>query len=219
MQFNRDLSGHMAPLPKPSVDTGSGLERVSAVLQGVYSNYGTDCFEPLIQAISRGIQLPYGEEPARDVSFHVLADHLRAATFLIADGVIPSNEGRGYVLRRILRRAIRHGKKLNQEQPFLFNYIGELTRQMGGTYPEIKQNQKLIETLIKEEESKFHETLHRGLGLHEGTIRRLRRRDSRYCRETSRLSYMTRLDSPSIWSTLSAPNKTLKSITPNLNRR
>jgi len=170
MQFNRDVSGKLTPLPKPSVDTGAGLERLAAVMQGAYSNYQTDLFQPLIQKISERVQIKYGSNPETDVAMRVIADHLRSSTFLIADGVIPSNEGRGYVLRRILRRAIRYGKKLGQEKPFIFNCVESVISSLGAFYPEIKNSQKLIETLIREEEVKFHETLHRGLRILEEAI-------------------------------------------------
>ena len=172
MQFNRDASGKMTPLPKPSVDTGSGLERVSSVLQGKFSNYDCDLFSPILQTISKKVALPYVEDisDSTSASMRVVADHVRAATFLIADGVHPSNEGRGYVLRRILRRAIRHGKKLGQEKPFLYQLVSSVTESLGKVYPEIVQGKSGIETFVREEEEKFHETLHRGLGVLESAI-------------------------------------------------
>ncbi len=173
MQFNRDPSGTLAPLPKPSVDTGAGLERLSAVLQGVYSNYDTDLFQPLIQAISKKVGVRYDPKESTAVSMRVIADHLRAGTFLIADGVGPSNEGRGYVLRRILRRAIRHGKKLNQDAPFLYQLVSDVVSQLEQTYPEISERKNSIETLLQEEEARFHQTLHRGVGLLDESLAKL----------------------------------------------
>lgn len=170
MQYNRDASGKLTPLPKPSVDTGAGLERLSCVLQGVYSNYETDLFIPIIQAISHRVNIPIGKNKNLDISMRVVADHLRSSTFLIADGVTPSNEGRGYVLRRILRRAIRHGKKLGMEQPFIFELVDSVVATLGQVYPEIVKNNKLIETMINEEEEKFHETIHRGMRVIEEAI-------------------------------------------------
>ncbi len=172
MQFNRDSSGKMTRLPKPSVDTGSGLERVTSVLQGKFSNYDCDLFAPLLDRISKKVGQAYREEisDSASSSIRVVADHLRAGTFLLADGVLPSNEGRGYVLRRILRRAIRHGKKLGQEQPFLFGLVQGVTDSLGKVYPEILEQKKQIETTFREEEEKFHETLHRGLGVLENAI-------------------------------------------------
>jgi len=170
MQFNRDASGKLTPLPKPSVDTGAGLERLSCVLQGVYSNYETDLFTPIIQAISKRVNIPVGKDKNLDISMRVIADHLRSSTFLMADGVTPSNEGRGYVLRRILRRAIRHGKKLGMEQPFICDLVGSVTDTLGTVYPEIVKNRRLIETMLREEEAKFHETIHRGMGVIEDAI-------------------------------------------------
>ncbi len=170
MQYNRDASGKLTPLPKPSVDTGAGLERLSCVLQGVYSNYQTDLFIPIINAISKRVNIPVGKDKNSDISMRVIADHLRSSTFLLADGVTPSNEGRGYVLRRILRRAIRHGKKLGMEQPFIFELVGSVIESLGNIYPEIVKNRKLIETMLQEEEAKFHETIHRGMGIIEEAI-------------------------------------------------
>lgn len=171
MQFNRDSSGKLEPLPKPSVDTGAGLERLSAVMQGAYSNYDTDLFQPIIQKIGARVGIKYGSNPEADVAMRVIADHLRSSVFLIGDGVIPSNEGRGYVLRRILRRAIRYGKKIGQERPFIFSCVSSVTDLLGTFYPEIEQNRKLIETVVREEEERFHETLHRGLGILEEALK------------------------------------------------
>lgn len=179
MQYNRDSSGKMTPLPKPSVDTGAGLERVCAVLNGVFSNYDTDLFLPLIHAIAKKAGKTYGADKDEDVSMRVIADHLRSGTFLISDGVIPSNEGRGYVLRRILRRAIRHGKKLGQEAPFIYTLVGNVGEVLGSVYPEIVQNKKMIEVLLKEEEEKFHETIHRGMGLLEDSIAKSKAKNSK----------------------------------------
>jgi alanyl-tRNA synthetase len=178
MQYNRDSSGKLTPLPKPSVDTGSGLERVASVLQGVSSNYDTDLFQPIIQSIAKNVQISYGADPNTDVSMRVIADHLRSSTFLMADGVVASNEGRGYVLRRILRRAIRHGKKLGQDTPFLHKLVGSVADSLSGFYPELTSQRKLVETLMKEEEERFHETLHRGMGLLEENIAKLRKQKS-----------------------------------------
>ncbi len=173
MQYNRDASGRLIALPKPSVDTGAGLERLACILQGVYNNYETDLFTPIIQAISNRVKIGSGENKAADISMRVIADHLRSSTFLLADGVNPSNEGRGYVLRRILRRAIRHGKKIGMEKPFLFELVGSVVDTLGSVYPEIVKNKTLIEIIIQEEEAKFHETIHRGIGLLEDTLTKL----------------------------------------------
>jgi len=178
MQFNRDASGTLTPLPKPSVDTGAGLERLSAVMQGVYSNYDTDLFLPIIHQISEKAGVQYGKSKDTDIALRVMADHLRSTTFLIADGVIPSNEGRGYVLRRILRRAVRYGKKVGKEDPFLYQCVGSVSELLGSVYPELNENKDLITTLIREEESRFHETLHRGLGVLEDAIKKLKEKKS-----------------------------------------
>jgi len=170
MQYNRDSDGKMVPLPKPSVDTGGGLERWAAVLQGKFSNYDTDLFAGIFSAIGQRVKREYGAKESDDTSMRVIADHLRSGTFLMADGVHPSNEGRGYVLRRILRRAIRHGKKLGQDGPFMHDLVKSVVKSLGQVYPELVTQEKLVTTLMREEEERFHETLHRGIGLLEETI-------------------------------------------------
>lgn len=165
MQFNRDEKGKMTPLPKPSIDTGMGLERLAAVLQGKKSNYDTDLFQPLIHAVSTITKKSIGTDSQTDVSLRVLADHIRATAFLISDGVLPSNEGRGYVLRRIMRRAIRHGKMLGMTKPFFYQIANTLTDEMGEAYPELKKNHDFIARVIKTEEERFLETLENGLQL------------------------------------------------------
>ena len=159
MQYNRDASGKLTPLPKPSVDTGMGLERIAAVLQGVHSNYDIDLFRALIAAAADII----GTRARKGPSLNVIADHIRAAAFLIADGVFPSNEGRGYVLRRIVRRAIRHGHKLGAKEPFFYRLVPALVAEMGEAYPELGAAQETIERALKLEEERFSETLERGL--------------------------------------------------------
>ena len=166
MQFNRDEAGTLHPLPKPSVDTGMGLERISAVLQHVHSNYEIDLFQALIKAAAR-------ETNTKDLSnnsLKVIADHIRAVSFLIVDGVIPSNEGRGYVLRRIARRAMRHGYKLEQKDLFFFKLVGALAEAMGDAYPELRSNQARIEQIIKAEEERFAETLEHGMKILESKL-------------------------------------------------
>ena len=159
MQFNRDAHGALTPLPKPCVDTGMGLERLAAVLQHVHSNYDIDLFQALISAAA-------GVTGARDLaspSLRVIADHIRACAFLIVDGVIPSNEGRGYVLRRIIRRAIRHGYQLGQKAPFFHLLVPELSRQMGDAYPELPLKQDYVIRVLRTEEERFAETLEKGM--------------------------------------------------------
>ena len=163
MQYNRDEKGNMEPLPAPCVDTGMGLERLAAVIQGKFSNYDTDLIQPLIEAAAGLSGKTYGEDEATDVSLRVIADHARAGTFLVADGVIPSNEGRGYVLRKILRRALRHGKKLGLEKPFLKELVGVVCAEMGQAFPEIVENRKTIETVLLMEEESFASTISVGL--------------------------------------------------------
>jgi alanyl-tRNA synthetase len=159
MQYDRDGSGKMNPLPNPSIDTGAGLERVAAVLQGVDSNYDTDLFRPILEATAELAGIEYGRSPDSDVDFRVIADHLRAVAFLLADGVIPGNEGRGYVLRRILRRALRHGSKLGFEDPFLHRLLPVVTEVMGRQYAELAGAQKASEKTVLAEEEKFLSTV------------------------------------------------------------
>ncbi len=166
MQFNRDEAGTMHPLPKPSVDTGLGLERLTAVLQGVHSNYEIDLFQSLIQAAARETHTQDLESP----SLRVIADHIRACAFLVCDGVIPSNEGRGYVLRRIARRAMRHGYKLGQKKPFFYKLVPDLAREMGDAYPELKREEQRVTATLKQEEERFAETLETGMSILETAL-------------------------------------------------
>ena len=163
MQYNRDTSGALHPLPKPSIDTGMGLERLAAVAQGVHSNYDSDLFTPLLAAIAERAGMEYGKKDLSDRSMRVIADHLRAVTFLMTDGVLPSNEGRGYVLRRILRRAARHGRLLGIVEPFLHELTASVVRQMGGAYTEITRAANTITEATRGEEERFIATLDQGL--------------------------------------------------------
>ncbi|WP_300443598.1 alanine--tRNA ligase [Zoogloea sp.] len=166
MQFNRDEAGVMHPLPKPSVDTGMGLERISAVLQHVHANYEIDLFQALIAAAARETSNADMDSP----SLKVLADHIRACSFLIADGVIPGNEGRGYVLRRIIRRAIRHGYKLGARAAFFHKMVPDLVAEMGEAYPELKTGQQRITDILKQEEDRFFATIENGMAILEGEL-------------------------------------------------
>jgi alanyl-tRNA synthetase len=166
MQFNRDEAGVMHPLPKPSVDTGMGLERIAAVLQHVHSNYEIDLFQDLIKAAARETK----QKALKNPSLNVIADHIRACAFLIVDGVIPGNEGRGYVLRRIVRRAIRHGYKLGQKAPFFHRIVDDLDRCMGQAFPELSREKTKVIQVLKQEEERFAETLEHGMGLLEGAL-------------------------------------------------
>ncbi len=159
MQFDRDSAGTLHPLPKPSIDTGMGLERLAAVTQGVSSNYDSDVFRPLLESIAKGTGHEYGKTAESDRSMRVIADHIRAMTFLIADGVLPSNEGRGYVLRRIMRRAARHGRLLGMEREFLFELVPTVVTQMGMTYPELRQMADTVAEVVQGEEGRFIGTL------------------------------------------------------------
>ncbi len=169
MEFERRADGTLTPLPDPSIDTGMGLERIVAVLQGRLSNYDTDLFTPLLTAIGERAGTTYGplagqpDDDARDVSLRVIADHLRAVTFLIADGVVPSNEWRGYVLRKIMRRAMRHGKKLGLTEPFLHDLTGVVTAEMASAYPELETNRDVVAAVVRREEEQFERVLRDGL--------------------------------------------------------
>src|SRR5438128_2599421 len=159
MEFERSADGTLAPLPAPSIDTGMGLERVTAVLQSKPSDYDTDVFQPLLHRIGELAGVTYGRAERSDVSMRVVADHIRATTFLIADGVIPSNEWRGYVLRKIMRRAMRHGKHLGFTDPFMHDLVRVLDRQMGDAYPEVRANREMVEKTILAEENRFEAVL------------------------------------------------------------
>ena len=161
MQFERDESGTLTPLPKPCVDTGMGLERIAAVLQHVHSNYEIDLFQNLIKGVARET----GCKELTNPSLRVIADHIRACSFLVVDGVIPGNEGRGYVLRRIVRRALRHGNKLGQTQPFFYKCVADLVKQMGEAYPELVRESARVAAALKQEEERFGETLEKGMGI------------------------------------------------------
>ncbi|MGA1228733.1 MAG: alanine--tRNA ligase, partial [Burkholderiaceae bacterium] len=161
MQYDRNEAGVLNPLPRPCVDTGMGLERIAAVLQGVHSNYEIDLFQGLIRAAARETGCTDIENP----SLRVIADHIRACSFLIVDGVIPGNEGRGYVLRRIVRRALRHGHKLGQTKPFFYKLVPDLVAQMGEAYPELAQAQQRVADTLQQEEERFGETLEKGMAI------------------------------------------------------
>ncbi|MGB8930539.1 MAG: alanine--tRNA ligase [Anaeromyxobacteraceae bacterium] len=165
MQFERSADGKLAPLPKPSIDTGAGLERVAAVAQGKRTNYDTDLFQNIIRSIAKIAGKVYGKDADDDVSMRVIADHARATTFLVGDGVLPSNEGRGYVLRRIMRRGIRHGKRLGIERPFLHEVCGTVMEEMGAAYPDTRNNRPFIEKVTQQEEESFRRTLDKGLAI------------------------------------------------------
>ncbi|WP_274571616.1 alanine--tRNA ligase [Neisseria leonii] len=167
MQYNRDEAGNMNPLPKPSVDTGMGLERMAAVMQHVNSNYEIDLFDNLLKAAARETGVPFSMDVP---SLKVIADHIRACSFLIADGVLPSNEGRGYVLRRIIRRAVRHGYKLGCKEAFFYKLVPDLVREMGSAYPELAEKQAQIADALKNEETRFAQTLETGMALLENAL-------------------------------------------------
>ncbi len=169
MQFNRKSDGTFEKLPRPSVDTGMGLERIAAVMQGVHSNYEIDLFQDLIKAVADLLHVT----DLTNKSLRVIADHIRSCSFLVSDGVLPSNEGRGYVLRRIIRRAVRHGRLLGAKDVFFYKLVAELVKLMGDAYPELKTNQSNIEKALKKEEEQFIRTLDRGLSLLEDELQKL----------------------------------------------
>src|SRR5690606_12071908 len=161
MQYDRAPDGTLSPLPKPCVDTGMGLERLCAVVQGVHNNFETDLFMPLIKAAAGLARI--GD--FANSSLRVIADHIRACAFLITDGVLPSNEGRGYVLRRIIRRAVRHGYKLGIGEPFFYKLTPVLVDVMGEAYPELAKAEEQVERVLRQEEERFRETLEQGIKL------------------------------------------------------
>ncbi len=173
MQFNRSEDGTMTPLPKPSIDTGMGLERVAAVLQGKYSNYDSDLFLPVINALEKLAAKTYKDNEADDTAMRVIADHSRATAFLVADGVLPSNEGRGYVLRRIMRRAIRYGKKLGLDKPFMDTVTAVVVEEMGHAYKQLTDARELLVKVVTNEEERFRETLEHGLTMLDTEIDRI----------------------------------------------
>jgi alanyl-tRNA synthetase len=178
MQYNRDGEGKLTPLPKPSIDTGMGLERIAAVTQGVKSNFETDLFRPLFEALAR-ISDREAETLMNEKAGRVITDHLRAITFLISDGVLPSNEGRGYVLRRVIRRAARHGREIGLSEPFLYRLTGEVVDRMKGSYPELVKTRTLVAQVTQGEEEQFIETLNRALGPWEELIKQEQKQGNR----------------------------------------
>ncbi len=173
MQFDRDASGTLTPLPRPSIDTGMGLERLAAVMQGVYSNYDTDIFQAIVRRAAALAGVSYGQDEEVDVALRVIADHSRSAAFLLADGVMPDNNGRGYVLRRIMRRAIRFGVKINLDELFLHETVDTVIALMGEAYPELLARRAFILEVTSGEEARFRRTLSKGLSLLESTIAEL----------------------------------------------
>jgi len=170
MQYDRAADGTLTPLPKPCIDTGMGLERITALLQGKQSNYSTDAFSPLIERTASMAGVKYGQDPEQDVALQVIADHARATTFLIADGIYPENEGRGYVIRRVMRRAMRFGRKLGFTGPFLRDVCAQVVETMHGAYPELRERAEVIQTMVTQEEERFGRTLVAGLRLLEDAM-------------------------------------------------
>lgn len=170
MQYNRDESGNLTPLPKPSIDTGMGLERITAVLQGKRNNFDTDLFAPIISAVESLSGMSYGKKPEIDTSIRVIADHMRATAFLLSDGLIPSNEGRGYVLRRIIRRASRHAKLLGIDGAVLYKLVDSVADAMGNIYPELIQERERASKVLMFEEEKFTKTLEQGMRILDSVI-------------------------------------------------
>ncbi len=175
MQYERDAGGAMHPLPRPSIDTGAGLERIATVMQGVDSNYDTDLFTPILAAIEALVERRYRVDDPLAPAFRVIADHIRAATFLMTDGVVPSNEGRGYVLRRIVRRALRYGRKLGLDGAFLHTLVPAVVDLMGGVYPELVERREVVTTQLRQEEERFARTLNAGTDVAQRELERIKR--------------------------------------------
>jgi len=174
MQYDRNAEGEMHPLPHPSIDTGAGLERLAMVMQGAETNYETDVFKPLLDAVAELVQRPYNPKDEMASAFRVIADHLRAATFLMSDGIVPSNEGRGYVLRRIIRRALRYGRKLGLDGAFLYSLMPALIEQMGEFYPELIEAQDVVRTRLRTEEERFARSLNAGTDVAQKLLERIK---------------------------------------------
>ncbi|GAA0381712.1 alanine--tRNA ligase [Paenibacillus motobuensis] len=164
-QFNHNKDGSYTPLPNKNIDTGAGLERFASILQDVNSNFDTDLFQPLIQKTAKLANVKYGEKEELDVAFKVIADHIRTVAFAVSDGVLPSNEGRGYVIRRLLRRAVRYGKMLGLDKPFMYTLVETVGEVMGSYYPDVVEKREFIEKVVHNEEERFHETLTEGLAI------------------------------------------------------
>jgi alanyl-tRNA synthetase len=175
MQFDRDAKGDMHPLPRPSIDTGMGLERMATVLQGAETNYETDLFLPILDAVGELIERPYNPNDSLTSAYRVIADHIRAATFLMSDGIVPSSEGRGYVLRRIIRRALRYGRNLGLDGAFLYSLVPRVVQLMGPVYPELEQRQEVVVTQLRQEEERFARTLNKGTDVAQKELERLKR--------------------------------------------
>jgi len=179
MQFDRDKEGNMTRLPKPSIDTGLGLERVVAIMEGVNSNFDTDLFMPIIKEISNTAGTEYGRDFKKDVATRVIADHLRASLFLLTDGVFPDKSGRGYVLRRIIRRAVRYGKLLNFNEPFIHNFVDFVVEMMSPVYPELIQSADLVKKTLFAEQEQFYRTLDNGLAILDAQLSKTGRLDAK----------------------------------------
>ncbi len=178
-QFNKEADGSLTPLPHPNIDTGMGLERVACMLQGVNSIFEIDTMQYIIKTIEHILQVKYGEDAKKDISIRIIADHIRAVSFLIGDGVIPSNEGRGYVLRRLLRRAARHGKLLGYQNPFLYELMAKVVEINQDAYPDLKEKQEYIHKVIKVEEEKFEETIYQGLEMLKQDMEEMRQKGTK----------------------------------------
>lgn len=177
MQYDRDAAGTMTPLPQPSIDTGMGLERIAAVCQGVYSNFDTDLFSGLIRSTADRAGVTYGDNEETNTALRVIGDHSRAVAFMLADGILPSNEGRGYVLRRLIRRAFRFGRQIGLKEPFIFEVCSQVVTEMGSDYPELRDSYQFMRKVVHQEENRFGTTLDKGLALLEQELAALREQD------------------------------------------
>ncbi|MDE3839712.1 alanine--tRNA ligase [Bacillus methanolicus] len=178
-EFNHNPDGTYTPLPKKNIDTGMGLERMASVVQNVPTNFDTDLFLPIIKATEKISGESYGRDKEKDVAFKVIADHIRTVTFAVGDGALPSNEGRGYVIRRLLRRAVRYAKQINIDRPFMFELVPTVGEIMNDYYPEVQEKTEFIQKVIKNEEERFHETLHEGLAILANVIKKEKEKGSR----------------------------------------
>ncbi|GAE47474.1 alanyl-tRNA synthetase [Mesobacillus boroniphilus JCM 21738] len=194
-EFNHNPDGTYTPLPKKNIDTGMGLERMASVVQDVPTNFETDLFMPIVNATEEISGEKYGQSQEKDEAFKVIADHTRTVAFAVGDGALPSNEGRGYVLRRLLRRAVRYAKKLNINRPFMYELVPVVGEIMHDFYPEVKEKTDFIQKVIKNEEDRFHETLHEGLAILSELIKKEKEKGSGMLQGEDVFRFMTHMDS------------------------
>lgn len=196
-EFNHNPDGTYTPLPKKNIDTGMGLERMVSVIQNVPTNFDTDLFMPIIRAVEMISGESYGESKEKDTAFKVIADHIRTVAFAVSDGALPSNEGRGYVLRRLLRRAVRYAKTIHIHRPFMYDLVPVVAEIMKDFYPDVQAKEEFIAKVIKNEEERFHETLNEGLAILSEVIKKKETMAAHKFPVKMCLSFMTHMDSRS----------------------